>query len=365
MTVGNVPYVVWFEDCHAGATDLVGGKCASLGELHRVPVTVPSGFAVTTHAHREFMDRHGIAEHASAVVADVDMHDAAAVDEAARMVRQVFAEADIPPSVEDSVLGAYDRLCERSRTEELAVAVRSSATAEDNVSASFAGQLETYLWLRNPDEILDGIVRCWSALFEPHAADYCRQLGVRFDQVFMSTAVQRMVEARSAGVMFTLNPVNGDRSKVMIESCWGLGEGIVTGEVDPDRYAVDKVTLEILDRHEGNKTFAYRPDRTTGGVSAQETRPDEATVPSLRDDEIVAMAELGKRVEAYYGAPQDIEWAIGGVAGSDDASELYILQSRPETVASNISESVTDGTSRSALDFVVKDMVSRGGEDAS
>jgi pyruvate,water dikinase len=196
------------------------------------------------------------------------------------------------------------------------VAVRSSADAEDTAEASFAGQQESFLWVSGADQVVDHLARCWASLFTPQAIAYRADRGIGPREVAMGVVVQRMVPATAAGVMMTLDPVTGDRSQISIEACYGLGVGVVSGEVTPDRFALDKVTLGMRSR-------------------------DCPGVPCVTDDELRELARLGKRLERELGGPQDIEWAYGEGAPGD--RELFLLQTRPETVWSNRGRATATG----------------------
>lgn len=354
-------YICWFEDCGGASVATVGGKCASLGELLRAGVDVPPGFALTTAAHRDFLAVTGVNHEAAHLAATADLHDRDSVAAVTAQIRSLFEQCDIPSAIDDAISASYSRLGERAGRVDPPVAVRSSATAEDHHAASFAGQLETYLWVEGIEAVHRYVRRCWSALFEPHTVTYCQQVGVAYEDMVMSLGIQQMVNAKCAGVLFTLNPINGDRSKVLVESCWGLGEGVVTGEVDADRFMLDKVTFDILDRHHGAKSHAFRH---VGGDPLVELVPVEANLasaPSLSDDELVALAKVGKQIERHYGIPMDVEWAIGSKANPDDLDHLFILQARPETVASRSDRSTVERSSGSALDVLIQGMVARGG----
>jgi pyruvate,water dikinase len=237
------------------------------------------------------------------------------------------------------------------------VAVRSSATAEDMADASFAGQQETYLGIVGLDAVVRHVLRCWASLFTPQAIAYRRHLGMATDQVAMAVLVQRMVAAEVSGVMITLDPVTGDRSQVTIESALGLGLPVVGGELTPDRYAVDKVTLDVRRRTISRQPFADRLD-ATGGV--QRVPLDEAAgaSSSLRDDEVARLADLGKRYERALGSPVDMEWAIG--PGPDGPRHLYLLQARPETVWSRRQAAPVAPPASTPLDRIVTMMVGKG-----
>jgi pyruvate,water dikinase len=348
-------YTVPFEECDAGQIRRVGGKCASLGELLRAGLDVPPGFAVTTEAHRLFLEAGDLRAREEELLGGLDHEDVGALTRASRDLRALVEQAPIPDDVVAGVKEAYGALGRRAEREALPVAVRSSATAEDMSSASFAGQLQTYLWISGEDEVVSTMRRCWSGFFTPEAISYRKRMEIPPEEALMSVAVQQMVDARTAGVMFTLNPVNGDRSKIMIESTWGLGEAVVSGEVDPDRFLVDKVILEVLERTIAAKQVEYRLDPAAGRVIAapvEDARREEA---SLSDPEVLALARLGKQIEKHYGRPMDVEWAVDATRG-----EVFMLQARAETVWSQRERPAIVEKKGSALDYVLADLLGRG-----
>jgi pyruvate,water dikinase len=278
-------YAIPFHELRAGHTELVGGKCANLGELTCAGFPVPPGFAVTTAAYERD---------------DID----AAVAEAYAELGRVTGRADPP------------------------VAVRSSAIAEDMPDASFAGVQDTYLWICGLEAVLDGVRRCWASYHNPEATAYREAHGIT--RGGMSVAVQYMVDARVAGVMFTLNPVSGDRSSIAIDASYGLGVSVVGGEVTPDSFLVSKVTREIVRRQIGAKATEVVADPEARETITRAVSEDRQAQASLSDEEIGRLAEIGRRIETHYARPQDVEWAI-----DRDLGELFILQSRPETVWSN------------------------------
>jgi pyruvate,water dikinase len=280
--MADARFAIPFPELRADQVELVGGKCANLGELTAAGFPVPPGFAVTTTAY----ERDDIA---------------AAVGEAyAELGRQVGR--DDPP-----------------------VAVRSSAIAEDMPDASFAGVQDTYLWICGLEAVLDGIRRCWASFHNPEAVAYREAHGIT--RGGMSVAVQYMVDARVAGVMFTLNPVSGDRSSIAIDASYGLGVSVVGGEVTPDSFLVSKVTREITRRQIGAKATEVVAD-PAAATTVERAVPGELRAQAcLSDEEIGQLVEIGRRIEAHYSHPQDIEWSIDRRLG-----ELFILQSRPETV---------------------------------
>jgi cytochrome P450 len=269
-------FVLPLERCSLDDVELVGGKAASLGAMIAAGMPVPPGFAVTTQAFG---------------------NDA----------REAISEAY-------AALG-----------DNVPVAVRSSATAEDSSEASFAGMQETYLWVVGEEEVLAHVQRCWDSLRSDRSLAYRHDRGFDDADIRMGVVVQQMVDARAAGVAMTLNPSSGDRSVIAIESSFGLGESVVGGTVTPDSFLVDKVMLEVVKTEISAKTVELVRDPTGRGVLEKRVAAERCTQPSLTSEEVKAVAALAKRAEQHYGAPQDVEWAI-------DDSGVVLLQSRPETV---------------------------------
>lgn len=298
---------------------LVGGKSAHLGDLIQAGFPVPSGFAVTTQAFDAV-----VAERVDELVAGIDPEDVAELEAKAEHVRAVVEELAVPDEVAEAIRDGYERLAAELGAEEPAVAARSSAVAEDAADASFAGMQSTFLWLRGADEALAGVRRCWASYFNAEALAYRARHG---GAAGMSVAVQAMVDARVAGVMFTLNPVTGDRSSLAIDASYGLGVTVVGGEVTPDSYLWSKVGRELVRSQVGTKEVECVVDPAGRGTVLREV-PDELRARlCLEPGEVARLAELGREVERHYGSPQDVEWAIDRATG-----ETYLLQARPETV---------------------------------
>ena len=321
--------VVWFESYWNGLKGEVGGKASSLGEMTNAGLPVPPGYAITTTAYRLAHDAGDLDAKIAHHLTDLDIHDTDMVSERCESIRDAIRTMDVPADVEQQIRHAYDELCRRSGTARVPVAVRSSATSEDSPDASFAGEHDTYLWVRGGDDVVDAVRRCWASLFTDRATCYREEMGYEHRSVEMCVVVQKMVHPKSAGVAFTLDPVNGDRSQVAIDSSWGFGEAVVAGEVTPDNFRVDKVMLDIGHRVISEKTHEYvltPEDR----VSKVDTDPDRVSAPSLTDAEIKAIARLAKTAEKHYGCPQDIEWAVD--IDLPEGENVILLQSRPETV---------------------------------
>jgi pyruvate, water dikinase len=305
-----------------GAADrpVAGGKGASLGELHRAGLPVPPGFVVTVRA---FERATRVADPAGAIGATIEAlsaADPAEIERATAGIRGQITTTPIPAELAAAVTGAYLGL-----GPDAPVAVRSSAVGEDAAEASFAGLQDTYLWVRGADAVLAHVRRCWASLYNAEAVSYRLRQGMPEHDVAMAVVVQRMVDPRAAGVMFTCSPTTGDRSVIAIEGSWGLGSALVSGEVTPDSFVVSKVTGEIVRRTVAAKLRVHRVAAGGFGTTSDDIAADLRERPCLEDDEIRSLARLGTRVERHYGSPQDIEWAVTG-------KEFVLLQSRAETV---------------------------------
>jgi rifampicin phosphotransferase len=299
----------------------IGGKAMGLGNLLQHGFPVPKGFVLTVDAYRRSVDA-SLSAHINTLLAGLDERTDNRA--ASSKIHDLFLAKGLDHETDAAIRSAYAALGAGLDTE-LPVAVRSSATAEDAVDASFAGQQETYLWIRGADEVCKHVVRCWASLFTPQAIGYRARFSIAPDNLAMAVVVQQMVDAAAAGVMFTLDPANGDRGTIYIESAHGLGEVVVRGEVSPDRFHVDKKTLGVRAQI-AIKQCAYRFDAHAGEVKRVALDADEAHRPSLSNAEAAALAELGTRVEQAFGRPMDIEWAI------DNERRIHLLQARPETV---------------------------------
>ena len=301
----------------------MGGKCASLARMIALEVPVPGGFAVATDAYAAHLRSGGLEAAIAAQLAQLDTHDVTDEEARSQTIRRLVSEHPIPAEVEAAIRAAYVDL---SPSGDLPVAVRSSATAEDLPDASFAGQQDTYLWVVGGDEVVARVRDCWASLFTARAMSYREDHHLGQIEVLMSVAVQTMVDARSAGVAMTLDPINGDRTKIVIDSSWGLGESVVSGEITPDNFVVEKVLMQVQKRKIADKDHEIVPDLQARCTVQRVVSPERRTLPSLSDAEVLAVAALARRLEKAMGGPQDVEWAIDRDGG------LMALQSRPETV---------------------------------
>lgn len=324
-----MPYTLWFQKAGKEALHLVGGKNASLGELIRADIPVPPGFSVTTEAYRDFLIEGGLKEKIEKILSPIGLQDVASLEKASETIRELIRTTPLPKAIAQVIRSNYQALCQVCEVPDIPVAVRSSATAEDLPGASFAGQQDTFLWVRRDEEVLDKIKSCMSSLFTARAISYRIKMGFPHEKVLISVGVQKIVDAKSAGVMFTLNPLNGDPSKVVIEGNWGLGETVVSGQVNPDKYVVDKVTKEI-EKTISQKWTECIFDPEKGMVCHLDIPHERQEVQCLEDQEVLELARYAKRIEEYYGSPQDIEWAID--KDKPFPLNIFLLQSRPETV---------------------------------
>lgn len=326
--------VIPFDELRPEQHALVGGKCASLGVMTQVGLPVPPGFAVTTRVYTDAKHASGLVPRINELIDGVDVTDSASLTGVAEQVREIVRGWPLPERHESRIRRMYADLCAHCGVEDMPVAVRSSATAEDSPDASFAGEYDTYLWVCGADAVLDKVRECWASLYTDRVLAYDLDMGFDHHKVEMAVAVQKMVRPRTAGVAFTLDPTNGDRSGICIDAAWGFGEGVVSGDVTPDNFLVDKVMWSIKRRTISPKTHAHllAEDEAADGPRVRRVAlPDnQVSAPSLTDEEIVAIARLARTAEKHYGCPQDIEWAV-----DDDlptGRDVVLLQARPETV---------------------------------
>ena len=289
----------------AGDAAKAGGKGASLGSLARAGAAVPPGFVVTAAAFAaaiEAIDPDGALR---ASVESLPAGEIPAIAEVAAAVRSRIAAAPLPDAVASAIAPGYESL-----GPDADVAVRSSATMEDSSAASFAGLQDTYLGVAGLPSVLDHVRRCWASLYNDESVAYRRRLRMPERDLAMAVVVQRMVRPRAAGVMFTRSPVSGDRSVVAIEGTWGLGSALVAGDVTPDSFVISKITGEITSRRVSAKDRLHSFIPNGRGLTVTGTPADLRDRPCLTDEEIRALASAARRVEAHYGVPQDIEWAL-------------------------------------------------------
>jgi len=308
------------------SSDLVGGKGRSLDTLHRLGLRVPEAFVVTTEAYRSAVTGPLATEIDRRVAALRPDADLQTLHSESSAIRELLIAGTNGHTAETEILDAYQRLAERLGEEAPSVAVRSSSAAEDSADRSFAGEHDSYLWVLGAEEVGEAVRRCWASLFTARAISYRARDGARPTGDAMAVVVQRMVDARCAGVFMTLNPVNGDRSKVVVESVWGLGEPLVSGTATPDRFVLDKVTREVLVREVAEKPTRVTRDPVSGrGVVTVQVDEQDRRRPSLGDAQLLRLLEMARAVERHAGCPQDGEFAV-------DSEHVHLVQARPETV---------------------------------
>ncbi len=347
------PFVLWLENVDKNKHDLVGGKAAGLGENIKAGIPVPPGFVVTSEAYRCFIRETELTQRISTILKEeIKSGLPEEYERASARIRSLIMRSAIPSSITAAIKQAYRKLGKRIGIENPRVAVRSSATVEDLPEASFAGQQDTYLNVQGEDEVVEHVKLAWASLWTARALSYRDSLNIEHESALMAVVVQKMVNSRTSGVMFTIHPITGDPTKIVIESIWGLGEFIVGGRVTPDEYVVDKETLDIVEKRistEKKVALFYDPDKRENTeitlpstpedleklreehpsiaeiVEKYNMKPDE---PSLSDEELVELAKLGLRIEEVFGKHMDIEWAIDFEMKENN---LFILQARPET----------------------------------
>ena len=330
--------IIWFKNCSSKDFPQVGGKNANLGEMFQLGLRVPPGFAVTTHAFDTFIGRGRVRNQIVRTLSQIPPEDIKALEEAGRQIRDLIESTSIPTRIVKEIKEAYRKLCDLCGIPDLPVAVRSSATSEDLKTASFAGQHESYLWVRGEEEVIRHILKCWASLFTDRAIAYRNQIGWPHDKVTISVGVQKMVNAKCAGVMFTIDPVVGDEDKIVVEGNWGLGESVVKGEVSPDHFLVDKQSFEILEKTVAPKIICYQLEGNK--VVCSPPSLEKQNQLCLSDPELVEIVRLGKISEAHYQSAQDLEWAID--VDLPFPENVFLVQTRPVTSAGKPKQSNTD-----------------------
>lgn len=330
-------HILWFNEIGIKDVPKVGGKNASLGEMYRnlkKDVKVPNGFAVTADAYRHFIHESGLADKISAILKKLNVNSMPALQKAGSTIRTMIKNATIPKDLKTDIEIAYDKLCKEAKIKNLDVAVRSSATAEDLPDASFAGQQESYLGVKGKQELLLRCKECFASLFTNRAISYRVTKGFSHDDVALSIAVQRMVRSDSgtSGVMFSIDTESGFKDVVFISAAYGLGENVVQGMVNPDEIYVHKPTLmkgfkSIVSKKVGSKELR-RIYAAKGTKDVNVTKADQEKF-CIDDKDTLTLAKWACAIEKHYKKPMDIEWAKDGKTG-----ELFIVQARPETVAS-------------------------------
>jgi pyruvate,water dikinase len=313
--------IKWFKELSKSDVGIAGGKGANLGEMTEAGLPVPPGFAITTPAYRRFTEQTGVLDQIQALVQDLDVDDNAALLKAAEGAKQIVVKAEMPKDVAKLITDAYNKLC-KQEGQELYVAVRSSATAEDTAEASFAGMNETFLNVYGEKDVLEAVKKCWASLYGARVIFYRVKRGFDSWGMEMGVIVQKMVDAEKAGVAFTQNPSTGAPNELIIEAAFGLADPVVAGQVSPDHYLVEKDTLSLLDKQIKLKRFKrVRRDGRTVDIKLPKK---EGGAQVLTEEEIARVAKVCRDIHNHYGSGQDIEWAM-------EKGKIYIVQSRPIT----------------------------------
>ncbi len=313
--------IVWFHEVTKGDIPIVGGKGANLGEMTNAQIPVPQGFIVTAKAYYDYVKEANIEDKIRAELTGLDVQDSKRLQQVSEQVKRIVMDGTMPSRLAEDIKQAYGKMGRGL------VAVRSSATAEDLPEASFAGQQATFLNIQGDDEVVDAVQRCWASLFEARAIFYREEQGFDHFQVGIAVPVQKMVQSESSGIIFTLEPVTSDTSKIAIEAGLGLGESIVSGSVTPDLYLVNKADDKIVSKTIGKQAWKLVRDDSSGGDDPNvqvPLSPAEQESQKVTDEDILSLAKIAKRIEEWYDFPQDIEWA-------KEKGEIYIVQTRPVT----------------------------------
>lgn len=321
-------FCLWFDELRREDVALVGGKSSSLGEMtSSTSVPVPYGFATTAYGYRFFMEKTGLQDKIASLLAKLtDVEDSALLREVCAEIRRVICEAEMPAELAEAIKASYEELAKKVGEENPFVAVRSSATAEDLPDASFAGQQDTYLNVQGADVVIQKVKECYASTFTDRATYYRVKQGFDHMEVALSAAVQMMVFSKAAGVMFTVDLVNGNDENIFIEGSWGLGEYVVQGTVTPDNFTVNKKDMTIINRMVNDKHVQLV--RKAGGDCVELPVPEEDRMKQvLSDEDVLALADYAKQIEKHYGCYMDMEWGVDERDG-----KIWILQARPETV---------------------------------
>ena len=316
-------YVEFFEELRKEDVDIAGGKGANLGELTQAGIPVPPGFVITSATYQKFMDETGITQEIMDILDALDVNNNKELQESARKIKKIIKETEIPDEISSLIIEAYNALGHRIGKDNAFVAVRSSATAEDLPEASFAGQQDTYLNVKGPEDLIKYVRKCWASLFGARAIFYREENNFDHSKVYIAVVIQEMVDAEKAGVMFTVHPSTGEE-KILIEGAWGLGEAVVSGTVTPDTYWVDKYTGKILEQQISEKNIMFQKKSENGQTVQVAVPEDLKNKQVLNATELSQLVELGKNIHEHYQFPQDTEWAI-------EDGKIFMLQSRPVT----------------------------------
>ncbi|MDD3653014.1 MAG: PEP/pyruvate-binding domain-containing protein [Desulfotomaculaceae bacterium] len=349
--MSNNKNVYWLEEIEPNNMYIAGRKCCGLGEMSRNNLPVPPGFAVSLYAYQKFIDETGLGKEILAYFKENRKkmaEDVGLFEEAHVYIDGLVNSKPMPTEIEEDILNHYRELSQKCQIENVSVAVRSSGPV------SMPGQFDTFLNVKGEEALLKHVIKVWASSFNARAMSYRLQRNMPIESSPIGVAVLKMVNAKSSGVMFTLDPLNGDRSKIFIEGSWGLGESLVSGQVTPDKYTVDKVLMTVNKRVICNKAIEMNYD-PEGNIVPVDVEPDRQEVSCLSDEEILQVACLGKRVEQHYKLPQDIEWALDKDFTFPD--NIFLLQTRPETIWNKKEAKPIVEPKKSALEYITSNLL--------
>jgi len=322
-------WIYWLEEVCQEHNNVVGKKCANLGELTKAGFRVPPGYALSVDAYARFMDESGakqdVLKYLSTFSADPDnLSHTVRFEEASKIIRGIVESKKMPADMEKTVKEYYEGLCTRAKCDDTPVATRSAGPV------SHPGQYETYLHVKGKDDVIQNVIRVWASTFNTRSIIARARLGLPMEYDPIGCAVLTMVDAKAAGVMFSLNPTDGDETKVVIEGNWGLGEAVVSGSINPDRFVVDKILLQIEERAISHKSMEFAYNEKEREMEYINLPAELQDAPCLEDKEIIELAKVSKKIEGYFGCPQDSEWVISKSLPFPE--NVFLVQTRPETV---------------------------------
>lgn len=327
-------YVEFFKQLGKEDIPIAGGKGANLGELTNAGIPVPPGFVITAETYHKFITKTGIVDQINNMLDGLDINNTSELQQVADDIKDLITTTEIPDDIQRVIIEAYNKLCIDVDIDDVVVAIRSSATAEDLPDASFAGQQDTYLNITGIDDVLLNVRKCWASLFEARAIFYRAENNFDHSKVLIAVVVQQMVNSEKSGVMFTVDPSTG-AEEMVIEGAWGLGEGVVSGTVTPDTCRYDKVNDEVKSYKINTKKTMFKKDPDTG-VTVQVEVPDNLKDKQvLEQNDLDQLTTLGRRIQKHYGTPMDTEWGI-------ENGKVYMLQARPITTLDDIKDDVDE-----------------------
>jgi len=343
----KIDFVKWFSELNKDSIPVAGGKGANLAEMYNAKANVPPGFVITAQAYDYFIEKAGLKEEIDSILEKIDYENTKELEESAAKIRDLIVRAEMPKEMKDEILESYELLDTNNlkntkgtileilkTSEPIFVAVRSSATTEDLADASFAGQQETFLNVKGNFELITSVKKCFASLFTARAVYYRNKKGFEHAKASLAVVVQKMVDSDKSGVIFSLDPTNNSQN-IILEAVFGLGEGIVSGTITPDKYILSR-ELEILDKKISDKKIAITRD-SGGGQQTVKLSAEKSRQQVLKEYEIKKLAEISLKLEDHYKKPQDIEWAIEG-------EEIYVVQTRPiTTIGKKIEEGKIEG----------------------